>query len=148
MNVLKLIAIFSVVILVSAMAPIHKILNEKESGISFHTGTWAEALALAKKENKLIFLDISASWCGPCKMLKKNTFTNSEVGNFYNSNFINVAVDGEKGEGVGLAQKFAITAYPTLIFVDGNGKIVKKTMGYHEPTAFLKLGQSVTKRSN
>jgi thioredoxin 1 len=143
MKLIKLLSLFSLIILVSGMAPNHKIQDEKESGISFHTGTWAEALALAKKENKLIFLDISAIWCGPCKMLKKNTFTNIEVGKFYNSNFINVMVDGEKGEGITLAQKYAITAYPTLFFIDGNGKVVKKAMGYHNPQDFLKLGQSV-----
>jgi len=146
MKQLKLIALISMVILASAMAPNPKTVNEKEGGISFHTGTWAEALALAKKENKLIFLDISASWCGPCKMLKRNTFSNNEVGSFYNSNFINVAVDGEKGEGIDLARKYAITAYPTLIFVDGDGKIVRKTMGYHEPSEFLILGQSVVNK--
>ncbi|MBW6479654.1 MAG: thioredoxin family protein [Bacteroidales bacterium] len=46
--------------------------NGKNEGMVFFTGTWDEALAQAKKENKLIFLDIYASWCAPCKMLKNN----------------------------------------------------------------------------
>ncbi len=54
----------------------------KEAGIEFHVGTWQEALELAKKDNKLIFLDISASWCEPCKLLKKNTFPDEKVGAF------------------------------------------------------------------
>ncbi|MFW5756403.1 MAG: thioredoxin family protein [Tangfeifania sp.] len=59
--------------------------TEKEAGIRFHQGNWEEALQKAEKEGKPVFLDISASWCGPCKMLKSRTFPNKEVGEFYNA---------------------------------------------------------------
>ncbi|MGQ1948373.1 thioredoxin family protein [Geofilum sp. OHC36d9] len=143
MNKLKKIAsglfifIFAVSLQMSAAG------KEEAKGINFHQGTWNEALELAKKENKLIFLDISASWCPPCKMLKANTFTNAEVGSLYNNRFINVALDGEKGEGISLARDYQVTAYPTLLFINGDGKVVKKSMGYHTPEQFLDLGQSV-----
>lgn len=110
-------------------------------GIKFHEGTWAEALKKAKKENKLIFLDISASWCGPCKMLKRTTFPNAEVGAFYNKNFINVEVDGEVGEGIILAQKYRITGYPSLIYIDKNERAVLQTAGYRPADMFIKLGE-------
>lgn len=120
--------------------------TNKEAGIAFHQGSWNEALELAKKENKLVFLDISASWCGPCKMLKANTFQNPEVGKFYNANFINVAVDGEKGEGIGLARKYGIRGYPTLLFINPEGKVVARTTGYRNPKKFLELGKKIIKR--
>ncbi|MBW6480272.1 MAG: thioredoxin family protein [Bacteroidales bacterium] len=118
-------------------------LSNKESEIQFHQGNWNEALELAKKENKLVFLNISASWCGPCKMLKARTFTNADVGQFYNNNFINVAVDGEIGEGITLAQKYAIKGYPSLLFVDGNGNLVAKTAGFHTPGKIIDLGKQI-----
>ena len=52
--------------------------DEDPTGIVFHDGTWEEALALAKEKDLPIFLDISASWCGPCKLLKNNTFPDAE----------------------------------------------------------------------
>ncbi|NJN28688.1 MAG: DUF255 domain-containing protein [Cyclobacteriaceae bacterium] len=55
--------------------------GDGDSGIVFYAGNWEEALALAQQENKLIFLNISASWCGPCKLLKNKTFPDTEVGN-------------------------------------------------------------------
>ena len=58
--------------------------EDTKEGIQFHKGTWAEALALAKKDNKFIFLDVYASWCGPCKQLKKRTFSNDKVGTYFN----------------------------------------------------------------
>lgn len=117
--------------------------TEENSGIEFHTGSWDDALSRARKENKLIFLDISASWCGPCKLLKKKTFPEQEVGRYYNANFINVAMDGEVGEGAELAKRYAVRGYPTLLFIDGNGNLVAQTTGYRNPENFLKLGQTV-----
>ncbi len=118
---------------------------DTKEGIQFHKGTWNEALQLAKKENKLIFLDIYATWCGPCKKLKANTFSNEEVGTVYNQNFVNVAFDGEQGDGAMLMQKYNLRSFPFLLFIDGNGKVVAKTGGYHKPNELLELGQQFIK---
>ncbi len=120
----------------------------KSTGIQFHEGSWQEALKLAKAENKLIFLDLYATWCGPCKMLDKNTFPDKAVGDFYNKNFINIQLDGEKGEGLMLARQYQIKGYPTLLFINGNGKVVLHTAGYHSPEDFLNLGQEVKNQFN
>lgn len=119
--------------------------SDPESGIQFHKGTWEEAIALAKKENKLIFLDIYATWCGPCKKLKTYTFSNKKVGEYFNANFINVALDGEKGEGQILADKYKLKGYPSLFFIDTNEKIILESGGYQNAEKFIKLGKSVKK---
>ena len=119
--------------------------TKEEVGIQFFHGTFEEAKQLARKENKLIFMDAYASWCGPCKMMAKRTFTKEEVGTFFNKNFINLKMDMEKGEGPSLARKFGIRAYPTLIFINGKGEEVAKTVGYHSKTALLEVGETVIK---
>lgn len=95
---------------------------------------------------KTIFLDVYATWCGPCKVLKAHTFSAEEVGAFYNLNFINVTIDGEKGEGAELAKKFGVQAYPSLFFIDQNGKLVSGTNGYHTPNQLIRLGKKVLKQ--
>lgn len=120
--------------------------TKNETGIAFHQGKWDEALQKAKTEGKPIFLDISASWCGPCKMLKARTFPNEEVGKFYNTNFINVAVDGEKGEGIELARKYNIKGYPSLIFIDSNGQLIAQTAGFRNAKQFVELGKQIVNR--
>lgn len=129
-----------------AAEPLNENSAETEIGIQFYQGNWTEALQLAKEENKLIFLDIYATWCRPCKKLKANTFPDEAVGEFYNTHFINLSLDGEKGEGRELARKYAIKGYPTLLFVDYTGAVVARTAGYHNPDKFLDLGRSVKDR--
>jgi thioredoxin-related protein len=112
-----------------------------ETGIQFTSISFEDALKLAKKEKKNIFLDAYASWCGPCKMLKKNVFTQKEVGDFYNGNFINMAIDMEQGEGPKLAQKFKVQAYPTLLFINHKGEVVGTALGYHQADEIIALGK-------
>lgn len=114
-----------------------------ETGIQFQTGSFSETLALAKKENKIVFVDIYASWCGPCKRLKSTTFSDANVGEYFNSNFVNAAFDGEKGEGIELAQKYGVTAYPTLLFIHPDGTVKGKSMGYYNAADFITLGKQM-----
>jgi len=115
------------------------------TGIDFVQGkTWKEILAQAKKENKLIFLDAYATWCGPCKYLQKNVFTDEKVGQFYNQSFLNVKMDMEEGEGVQLAKDLGVQSYPTLFFINGDGEVVHKKIGAMEADAFLQLGTDAT----
>ncbi len=120
--------------------------NDAE-GIQFTETSWKEVLKKAKAEKKVIFLDAYASWCGPCKMLQKNVFTKKAVGDFYNSKFINVKMDMEKGEGPALSQVYPLEAYPTLLFIDGNGKVLKKVLGYQSPEDLIAIGKSVKSAS-
>lgn len=110
-----------------------------KTGIIFFSGTWEEALAKAKSEHKLIFLDAYASWCGPCKAMKKITFSDQKVGELFNKYFISVAIDMEKGQGPKLANKFHVDSYPTLIFLQPDGKFLTKAIGYHSPDEFLNI---------
>ncbi len=119
--------------------------TDNKDGIKFHRVTWKEALDLAKKENKLIFLDIYATWCGPCKRLKSTTFSNSRVGKYFNSNFINITLDGEKGDGELIAEKYRITGYPSLFFIDADGNVIAKGDGYMDADELLHLGRSAVK---
>jgi len=111
--------------------------------IQFFTGTWEEALKKAKDENKLIFLEAYASWCGPCKMMKRKTFTDKAVADFYNQNFINVAVDMEEGEGPVLASRFSVSSYPSLVYIRSDGSAIGKAVGFHKPKEFIDLGKKV-----
>ena len=114
-------------------------------GIDFHHITWEEALELAKKEEKTIFIDCYTTWCGPCKRMSKNVFTQTKVGDFYNKNFINLKLDMEKGEGRKFGQKYPVSAYPTLYYISAKGEIVHSVRGGRSVDAFIELGKKALK---
>ncbi|SFN06720.1 Thioredoxin [Chryseobacterium oleae] len=110
-------------------------------GIKFEDSNFAAILAKAKKENKLVFVDAYASWCGPCKLMVKNIFPLQTVGDFYNSHFVNAKIDMEKGEGIGLAKKYNVKAFPTYLFINGDGEEVHRTLGYVEEKDFIQFAK-------
>lgn len=113
-------------------------------GIEFQKGSWEETLAKAKESDKIIFVDAYTTWCGPCKMMDRRIFTDKSVGAFYNEHFINTKMDMEKGEGPAIARKYQVMAYPSFLFIDGDGKLVHRGIGYQPIEAFLALGKQVT----
>ncbi|MBL7701512.1 MAG: thioredoxin family protein [Ferruginibacter sp.] len=117
--------------------------KKADKGILFAEPNWAKAIAEAKKQKKLIFIDAYTTWCGPCRMLKQNTFTDKAVGDFFNKNFINIALDMERGDGLAFAERYQIRAYPTLLIIDADQKSTTITEGYMDPAQLLQFGKSV-----
>ena len=109
--------------------------------IVFIENSWNEALRQAASQNKYIFVDAYASWCGPCMLLKNTTFKNKKVADFYNQHFINVSIDMEKGDGPKLSEAWGIQAYPTMIIFDAKGNAILGTAGYMGANDLLKFGQ-------
>ncbi len=112
------------------------------AGIDFLEKPFAELIAQAKQENKLIFVDAYTTWCGPCKMMTAKVFPDQRVGEVYNARFINAKFDMEKGEGPGLAKRYSVSAYPTYLFVNGDGELVHKGLGYIPIPALLELADA------
>lgn len=106
-------------------------------GVVFHNLSLEEALEKAKAKNKNVFVDCYTSWCGPCKDMTNRIFPQEKVGTFMNERFISVKYDMEKGEGKALAEKFQVTAYPTFLVLNPEGKVLHKFVGSRETDAFL-----------
>ncbi|MCK0130260.1 thioredoxin fold domain-containing protein [Flavobacteriaceae bacterium F08102] len=124
-----------------------------------------EAIAEQAKEPKKILMDVYTTWCGPCKMLDKNTFQNADVAAYVNDHFYAVKFNAEgsetivyKGKTYGnpsynpnktgrntqhqLASYLQVNAYPTMIFMDENAELISPLVGYHTPRQleiYLKL---------
>lgn len=113
-----------------------------KSQISFKDSswTWKAMLAEAKAQNKLIFMDAYAVWCGPCKWMTKNVFSVPEVGQLYNRNFVNAYIDMERGEGVALRKQYNVRYYPTYLFINGDGEVVHKVVGQTDTISFIQHG--------
>jgi thiol:disulfide interchange protein len=107
----------------------------------FFEGDFDQAMKEASKKKKLIFVDAYTSWCGPCKMMNNSTFKDKAAGEFFNSNFINMKIDMEQGEGPAFAMKYSVRAYPTLLFISPKGDVVHRVLGYRDGTVLTEEGK-------
>ena len=110
-------------------------------GMDFFHGTFDEALAKAKQQDKLLFVDVYTDWCGPCKVMSKDVFPKDEVGAFYNAEFINYKLDAEKGEGPDVTERYPVAGYPTFWYIDGSGELVHRAAGGMDQKIFIELGR-------
>ncbi len=122
--------------------------------------TMDQALAAQKKKAKPIFMDVYTDWCGPCKMLDKNTFHDAEVVKFVNDNYYAVKFNAESSTEVNykgkkytnpqyvanrkgrnaqheFAKLLAITAYPTMMVFDARGEVKEPIIGNLTPVQLL-----------
>lgn len=118
----------------------------------------SEVEGLVKKNPKKILVDVYTPWCGPCKMMDRNTFTNEDIINQVGKNFYAVKFNAEGPEKLNFMGKeygnpnydparaktrngrhqlssfFAVNGYPCLVILDENMRIVDKILGYKTPT--------------
>lgn len=106
-------------------------------GINFFQGSWSQLLETAQKQGKPIFVDVYTDWCAPCKQMDKDVLPSPEVGSKYNALFINYKLDAEKGEGVAIANKYSVKAYPTYLYLDPQGYLLHRAVGYFLPAPFI-----------
>lgn len=97
----------------------------------------------AKKQNKLILLNFTASWCTPCQTMKRETFLNVEVGNFYNTHFICSQVDTDKNKS--FASGFDVDILPDFVVLNSKGEEIYRFGGYQSAEAFLEKGYKALK---
>lgn len=114
-------------------------------GTQFFKGTFAQALAKAKKENKKLMVDCYTLWCGPCRHMAKNVFPDENLGKYMNANFVCIQLDMEHGEGPELNKTFNVEAYPTFIFFDAEGKEMNRFEGMCMQNEFQKRCERILK---
>ncbi len=104
-----------------------------------------DAMAKAKKENRLIFIDAYTDYCQPCMLMVKNVFSLNAVADFYNQNFINLKMHfGKEKE---LAEKYGTSGYPAFLFINGDGKLVYMESGYTEGDEFIGYGKTALEKA-
>ena len=113
----------------------------RATGIHFEHGTYAEALEKARTEQKLLFVDAYAVWCGPCKWMAANAFMDESVGAFFDEHFIAYKYDMEKGDGPAFASKYKVNAYPTLFFLNGDGSVALQKTGALDSEGLLEVAR-------
>jgi thiol:disulfide interchange protein DsbD len=103
--------------------------------------TWLEndfegALARAKAQDKLVVVDIWAEWCAACKELDEKTWPDPRVAEWLERNAVVVRVDTDRVR-KDLEKSLRILGYPTVLVLDGDGKELRRQVGFQNPEAML-----------
>ena len=112
-------------------------IGPQENDIRFQALDFAGAKQAAGAQHKLIFMAASTSWCSPCRWMERNVFTDEAVASYFNSQFVNIKIDCEKGEGIELTKRYGIKSFPTYLFLDQSGTLIYRTQSRMEVDAFL-----------
>ncbi len=106
-------------------------------GVAFVQGSYEDALARARAEKRLLLVDVYTDWCGWCKKLDREVFGDARVAEAARR-LVAVRVDAEK-EGEEIARRFDVEGYPTVLFVDGSGSVVKRIEGFVDVDEMLRI---------
>jgi thioredoxin-related protein len=121
--------------------------------------TLEEAMKAASKSKKGIFIDMYTVWCGPCKMLDRNTFQDKSVIDHINANYHAVKFNAEGNEEVTFKGKkytnpnyrptagrnstheftafLQVRGYPTMYILNHQGEVKKNIVGFRNPEQLL-----------
>ena len=102
--------------------------------------SYDKALSKAKENNQPVLIDFYADWCTACKMLDKDVYTAPTVIK-KSKEFINLKIDTDKDTEI--AARYKVYALPTLIFLDGNGKVLWRLEGVPTTSHFVDTLQKV-----
>lgn len=124
--------------------PREKSKKQDEVGIKFKGISLEKAKKSALDSDKLIFIDAHTSWCGPCKRMAATTFKDEAVAELFNEQFVNLKIDCEKdADGPEISRLYKIRAYPTLLVIDGEGKLIKEHVGFMNADQLIAFANSI-----
>ena len=131
--------------------------NAQKESSEINWITLEEAVKAQTKEPRKIIMDMYTSWCGPCKLLDRNTFHNKDLAAYVNKHYYAVKFNAEgndvvkfkdktftnpnydpakakrRNSGHQLAGYFRVQAYPTIVFLDENADLITPVVGYKTP---------------
>lgn len=143
---------FSVLLLFALALSFNAIGQEKINWMTFE-----EASAATLGTPKMILVDVYTDWCGWCKKMDKDTFTDNEVIAYVNDNFYAVKLHGEKTDytftfrgneytEASMAKTMRVTSYPNFVIMDASMENITQLPGYRQPKPFIEGLDSIVQR--
>lgn len=127
-------------------------LFSQRTGIEFENAlSWEQVKSKAKDENKYIFVDVFATWCGPCKQMDREVYTDPKIAEHTKAKFISIKVQMDSTENDDeyiqswyntaqqMNKEFQFQGYPSFLFFDPGGNLIYRDVGYKSVPEFLIL---------
>lgn len=105
-----------------------------------------QAKKLATEQQKVIFVDVMADWCGPCKIMMADIESNTSMVEYFNTHFINLKINEKYNKP--FLSTYNIMAYPTIIFLTNAGGVIEQMRGYPGAAQLFKLAKNIQSKSS
>lgn len=117
----------------------------------------AEAYERMQQDPRKIIVDVYTNWCGWCKRMDRETFSNEEVAQYVNEHFYAVKLNAESkdeelilGESMThqmIARQFQVRGYPTIVVVNEDFKTFTPYPGYKDAKSFMKMLKALKEKN-
>lgn len=117
-----------------------------QAQVKFETKSTDAVREMAVKEGKLVFIDLYASWCPPCKMMERHVFSRKDVGEFMAERFVAAKYDTDQTTGVELMKRYGSGAIPLYLIFDTEGNLLGRLQGASSAEEFMAGIRKILKR--
>jgi thiol-disulfide isomerase/thioredoxin len=130
---MKSLALLGVFLASGAVLSVHAI---EKSAVTFRDISSDDAAKAAAAEHKIVLIDFYTTWCGPCKMLDAQTWTDAAVGKLVDESAVPLRLDAEHN-GKTVADHYKIGAYPTILLLKPDGTEIDRLVGFRAAEVFI-----------
>ncbi|MDE5579407.1 MAG: thioredoxin family protein [Alistipes sp.] len=117
-----------------------------QAQVKFETRSTDAVREMAVKEGKLVFIDLYASWCPPCKMMERHVFSRKDVGEFMSQRFVAAKYDTDQATGKELMKRYGSGSIPLYLIFDTKGELLGRIQGAMSAEEFMDNVRKVLKR--
>ena len=117
-------------------------------GIEFTSGKLKRVLKKAKKKKQLVFIDVTAEWCMPCKIMEESTFEDFFLGKFHNEHFVNYRLDIDSKDGKKFKTKYGVEVLPSLLYFDKSGKMKVYNTGSQTVEELMQTAEQFVRKNS
>ena len=117
-----------------------------QAQVKFETKSTDAVREMAVKTGKLVFIDLYATWCPPCRMMEREVFSRKDVGDFMERHFVAAKYDVDKTTGKELLKRYGSGAIPLYLVFDTQGELLGRIQGAAKPDEFINNLQTILDR--
>lgn len=117
-----------------------------QAQVKFETKSTDAVREMAVKTGKLVFIDLYASWCPPCRMMERQVFSRKDVGEFMDQRFVAAKYDVDKTTGRELMKKYGEGSIPLYLVFDTQGEVLGRIQGATDAETFMENLRTIVAR--
>ena len=116
-----------------------------EAQVRWVEGSTDAVREMALKADKLVFIDLYADWCGPCRMMEERVFKREDVGDYFDRHFVAAKYNVDRPTGRALMQRYGRGSIPFYLIFNTEGELLGSILGAYPAEEFMQHLERIVK---